>query len=248
MNFFQPSFKLAEKQRNGAQVTKRYYPPATPHQRLLADPRTPDEVRRRLNAMAQGLDPVGLLREIRATQQRLVEIADRPIESQTAVILLQRLSSSLSGCAPRGKRARCARPRARNRLSNGCADGLILLRRSRRNCGPGSKPSPSGPAANCLSGSRPSLAWLQKPCFLAARPRPAKIPAACARRSREGRPGRRTGAGFQPNKEPIQTFEMTRHGNKPMMQREHRDEATLDISGAFLGEATRTPSLPIHGY
>ena len=30
------SFKLASKQRDGAQVHKRYYPPLTPNQRLLA--------------------------------------------------------------------------------------------------------------------------------------------------------------------------------------------------------------------
>ena len=40
VNFFQPSFKLAEKSRDGARVTKRYHPPATPHQRLVSDPRT----------------------------------------------------------------------------------------------------------------------------------------------------------------------------------------------------------------
>jgi hypothetical protein len=80
VNFFQPSFKLADKQRDGARIRKRYHRPATPHQRLLADPQTPDEVRRRVNAMAQDLDPVGLLRDIRAAQQRLVDIADRPIE------------------------------------------------------------------------------------------------------------------------------------------------------------------------
>ena len=39
VNFFQPSFKLAEKSRDGAKVTKRYHPPATPHQRLVSDPR-----------------------------------------------------------------------------------------------------------------------------------------------------------------------------------------------------------------
>jgi hypothetical protein len=39
VNFFQPSFKLASKARDGAKVTKHYYPPATPYQRLLADPR-----------------------------------------------------------------------------------------------------------------------------------------------------------------------------------------------------------------
>ena len=40
VNFFQPSFKLAEKHREGAKVQKRYHAPATPYQRLLDDPRT----------------------------------------------------------------------------------------------------------------------------------------------------------------------------------------------------------------
>jgi hypothetical protein len=36
-NFFQPSFKLAEKERNGARVRKRYHRPAPPCQWLLAE-------------------------------------------------------------------------------------------------------------------------------------------------------------------------------------------------------------------
>ena len=47
VNHFQPSFKLANKKREGAKVRKRYHPPATPFARLLADPRTADDVRRR---------------------------------------------------------------------------------------------------------------------------------------------------------------------------------------------------------
>jgi len=78
VNFFQPSFKLAAKARDGAHVWKRYYPPATPCQRLLADPRTTDQVRRRMNELHATLDPVRLLKEIRAVQQELVAIADRP--------------------------------------------------------------------------------------------------------------------------------------------------------------------------
>jgi hypothetical protein len=77
VNFFQPSFKLAEKTRDGAKVIKRYHPPATPYQRLLADPRASDEARRRVEAINASLDPVVLLREIRLAQQQLVEIADR---------------------------------------------------------------------------------------------------------------------------------------------------------------------------
>lgn len=78
VNFFQPSFKLAEKHREGARMRKRYYQPATPCQRLLADPRTSEEVRQRLTATAATLDPIRLLRDMRSAQQRLVEIADTP--------------------------------------------------------------------------------------------------------------------------------------------------------------------------
>ena len=38
VNFFQPSFKLAENERVGALVKKKYHRPATPCQRLLIDP------------------------------------------------------------------------------------------------------------------------------------------------------------------------------------------------------------------
>jgi hypothetical protein len=79
VNFFQPSFKLADKQRDGARIKKRYHQPATPYQRLLADPRTPEE-----DAMHATLDPVRLLREIRVAQQRILEIADKPIDGDSA--------------------------------------------------------------------------------------------------------------------------------------------------------------------
>ncbi len=80
VNFFQPSFKLAEKERDGALVRKRYHAPATPCQRLLADARVPEEVRSRVTAMVARLDPVRLLAQIRAAQARLVEFADRPAD------------------------------------------------------------------------------------------------------------------------------------------------------------------------
>lgn len=76
VNFFQPSFKLAEKHREGTRVHKRYHQPATPHQRLLDDPRTDGDTRERLGEIHAGLDPVRLLRDIRVAQQRLVALAD----------------------------------------------------------------------------------------------------------------------------------------------------------------------------
>jgi hypothetical protein len=76
VNYFQPSFKLAEKQRDGAYVRKRYHKPATPYQRLLDDPRTSADVRGQVTAVYPSLDPIRLLQDIRAGQQKLVEIAD----------------------------------------------------------------------------------------------------------------------------------------------------------------------------
>ncbi len=86
VNFFQPSFKLAGKMRDGAKVKKTYHPPATPYQRLLADTRTNEEVRRRVMATYATLDPVRLLQTIRAAQQELVAIADRPAAGEATAI------------------------------------------------------------------------------------------------------------------------------------------------------------------
>src|SRR6267143_421543 len=97
VNFFQPSFKLATKARDGAKVTKRYHPPATPCQRLLADARTSEEVRRRVEELRATLNPVRLLQEIRAAQQQLVEIADRPVLSEAARPTAPTLEQFLSG-------------------------------------------------------------------------------------------------------------------------------------------------------
>jgi len=79
VNFFQPSFKLAEKVREGAKVRKRYHPAATPFQRLLADPRVSADVKDQARAIHATLDPVVLLREMRAAQQHLIDIADTPV-------------------------------------------------------------------------------------------------------------------------------------------------------------------------
>jgi len=76
VNFFQPSFKLAEKHRDGARVHKRYHAPATPYQRLLDEPRTTEATRAHVREVFAGLDPVRLLRNIRAAQQQLVTLAD----------------------------------------------------------------------------------------------------------------------------------------------------------------------------
>ena len=71
VNFFQPSFKLAEKKRVGARVSKRYHAPETPCGRLLSSEAVPEETKERLRAIAITLDPLRLLDEIRNAQQEL---------------------------------------------------------------------------------------------------------------------------------------------------------------------------------
>ena len=99
VNFFQPSFKLAEKHRDGARVHKRYHAPATPYQRLLDEPRTADATRVRLRGIFAGLDPVRLLHDIRTAQQKLVDLADStvplPVSEEATVPPLAAFLSSL---------------------------------------------------------------------------------------------------------------------------------------------------------
>ena len=97
VNFFQPSLKLTEKSRDGAKVTKRYHAPATPHQRLISDPRTTAATRERVAADYATLDAVHLLNAIRTGQQQLVEIADRPVSSEKLAPTAPTLEEFLSG-------------------------------------------------------------------------------------------------------------------------------------------------------
>ncbi len=83
-NFFQPSFKLKAKTRDGARVSKTYYPPATPCDRLLASTEVPDAVKANLRKQFNDLDPVRLLCDIRAAQLMLSNMASREArESET---------------------------------------------------------------------------------------------------------------------------------------------------------------------
>ena len=76
VNFFQPSFKLASKTRSGAQVRKRYHAPQTPCARLLASESVSEQVKIRLREVAETLDPLRLLDEIRTVQHHLAALAD----------------------------------------------------------------------------------------------------------------------------------------------------------------------------
>jgi hypothetical protein len=77
VNFFQPSFKLKEKRREGAKVIKRYHAPSTPYERALAHPKVPAAVKQRMRDQYRTLNPVALLAEIRAAQEELGNRIDR---------------------------------------------------------------------------------------------------------------------------------------------------------------------------
>lgn len=164
VNFFQPSFKLKEKHRDGAKVIKRYHRPATPYQRLLDDARTPEDTCLRLKAMYLTLDPVRLLRDIRLAQERLVEIADKPDGPPATDGEALPLEDFLSGLriAWRGGEVK---PTARSKPAESESGGGPILY------------SPSLP--NSRIGSRRSLGELRESCSNACRSNtPACIPTA----------------------------------------------------------------------
>jgi hypothetical protein len=80
VNFFQPSLKLITKERRGSRVVKKYDPAKTPYQRTLASPEVAAEVKARLTAQYQQLDPVALLRQLEFLQDSLWQYAWRPAD------------------------------------------------------------------------------------------------------------------------------------------------------------------------
>ena len=98
VNFFQPSYKLRKKTRTGAKVKKEYWPPATPCDRLLADPRVSLDVKEQLREERERMDPVELLMELREAQADLAALksadgalADQPESLDSFLAALPRL-------------------------------------------------------------------------------------------------------------------------------------------------------------
>jgi hypothetical protein len=74
VNYFQPSFKLRSKAREGAKIKKTYHPPTTPCTRLLAHPAVPEAVKEKLRSERDRLDPLELLHRIREAQAALAAL------------------------------------------------------------------------------------------------------------------------------------------------------------------------------
>ena len=90
VNLFQPSFKLREKTRIGARVTKRWHAPATPADRALASGRLDAASALRIADLRTRADPVALA-AIRAAQAELGQRVDRrgtgPVEDEGPIVI-----------------------------------------------------------------------------------------------------------------------------------------------------------------
>ena len=75
INFFQPSLKLIEKERKGAKVSKKYDTAKTPYQRILLSEHIMQTQKDALTAEYDTLDPVSLLAQMEALQDRLWEFS-----------------------------------------------------------------------------------------------------------------------------------------------------------------------------
>ena len=75
VNYFQPSFKLLSKTREGSKVHKRYHKPATPCDRLLARASVSTAAKEALGAELASLDPLEILHQIREGQAALAALS-----------------------------------------------------------------------------------------------------------------------------------------------------------------------------
>jgi len=112
VNFFQPSFKLAGKQRDAALLRRRYHLPLTPCQRLLASPRVDESVKEQLRRQFVTLDPVALLKAIRDTQEELLTVGDG--SDQPPARASEDLGAFLDGLATAWQKMTARAPRAEN--------------------------------------------------------------------------------------------------------------------------------------
>jgi hypothetical protein len=130
VNYYQPSFKLAEKKREGALVRKRYHPPMTPLRRLLDDPRTDTIARNQAERLGAELDPVRLLQAIREQQQRLVTIADTSPDQNTnpaSPASLNAFLASLKTAWKEGDPSPVARPKSKAPRGRRRPDPLVAV-------------------------------------------------------------------------------------------------------------------------
>ena len=117
MNFFQPSFKLKEKRREGAKIIKHYHAPATPCERALAHPALAEAVKCKLRGLSCRLNPLAILAALRSAQVELGNRVDRQADQPPRLMEpIGRFAEALSTDWKAGeRRAIHRRPYARSK-------------------------------------------------------------------------------------------------------------------------------------
>ena len=115
VNYFQPSFKLLEKIRDGARVIKRYSPPATPCDRVMQHDEISARVKKELRQYRAGLDPVALLSSIREAQSAMAAMSSPQFQEAPHSESIDRFLARLPSLWQQGEhdpltRRECARP------------------------------------------------------------------------------------------------------------------------------------------
>jgi Integrase core domain len=116
VNYFQPSFKLLSKTREGSKVHKRYHKPATPCDRLLAHASVSTAAKEALGAQLASLDPLEILHQIREGQAALAALSSGDLNQGPERESLEAFLAKLPGLWREGdgsKRVRGAHLRAR---------------------------------------------------------------------------------------------------------------------------------------
>ncbi len=112
VNYFQPSFKLLEKLRDGAKTIKRYSPPSTPCDRLMQDDTITAQTKEELSEYRARLDPVALLRSIPEAQSALAAISSPEPQEGVSTESLERFLARLPSLWQQGE----ARPTHKTRV------------------------------------------------------------------------------------------------------------------------------------
>jgi hypothetical protein len=82
-NFFQPSMKLQSKERLGAKYRRRYEPPQTPYQRLMASSHLTAKAKAHLAKLFKNLDPFELKQQVEVALRHLRKLRLHPNSTPT---------------------------------------------------------------------------------------------------------------------------------------------------------------------
>ncbi|HMB03082.1 MAG TPA: transposase family protein [Isosphaeraceae bacterium] len=110
VNYFQPSFKLRSKTREGSKVHKRYHEPATPCDRLVAHASVSTAVKEALESELASLDPLEILYQIREGQAALAALSSGHLDQGPERESLEAFLAKLPGLWREGE----ARPTHRS--------------------------------------------------------------------------------------------------------------------------------------